>query len=59
MAVPGGLHPARVGAGMWLCPSVPAICEHPRGSGPYFFGFHSRASFSASDIWAAVILLAT
>ncbi len=25
---------------------------------PYFFGFHSRASFSASDIWAGVILLA-
>ena len=26
---------------------------------PYFFGFHSRASFCASDIWAGVILLAT
>ena len=26
---------------------------------PYFFGFHSRASFWASDIWAGVIVLAT
>ncbi len=26
---------------------------------PYFFGFHSRASFWASDIWAGVIRLAT
>ncbi len=26
---------------------------------PYFFGFHSRASFWASDFWAGVILLAT
>ncbi len=25
----------------------------------YFFGFHSRASFSASDIWAEVIFAAT
>ncbi len=25
---------------------------------PYFFGFHSRASFWASDIWAGVIILA-
>ena len=26
---------------------------------PYFFGFHSRASFWASDIWAGVIFSAT
>ena len=26
---------------------------------PYFFGFHSRASFLASDIWAGVIQMAT
>ncbi len=26
---------------------------------PYFFGLHSRASFSASDIWAGVIFSAT
>ena len=26
---------------------------------PYFFGPHSHASFSASDIWAGAILLAT
>ncbi len=54
--------PANVAFGVvmgFLPAEVGDLATGRPGTRPYFFGFHSRASFWASDIWAGVISVAT